>query len=286
VSNTEQFEYWNGEAGHRWADDDETMARLLQPISTALLDHAALAKFQNALDVGCGGGSQSLMLAQRLGEGARVLGVDISEPMLAVARRKADTPATGRASLEFLQADAATHAFSPGSFDLVFSRFGVMFFDDPTSAFVNLRTALRPGGKLAFCCWQAMKDNEWVRIPLQAALQHLPPPEPPAPEAPGPFAFAAAARVTAILQSAGFTEANLQPLAVSLRISQASGLPEAVRELARIGPVSRLLTGQPQALLDRVFPAMEAALQPYFREGALDLQAAVWLVTAANPAPQ
>ena len=281
MANSEQIEYWNGEAGKRWAQDDDTMARLLGPISQALLDHAPLEGCTSALDVGCGGGSQSLMLAQRLGESARVLGVDISEPMLEVARRKAETPAAGRASLEFLRADASSHAFPPGSFDLLFSRFGVMFFDDPVAAFTNMRGALL--GKLAFCCWQAVKDNDWVRIPLKAALQHLPPPEPPPPNAPGPFAFADPARVTSILESAGFSNVALHPFSTTLRISEAAGLPEAVRELARIGPVSRLLADQPQATLDKVFPAMESALDPYFKDGALDLPASVWLVTATSP---
>lgn len=279
--NAEQIEYWNGEAGKRWAQDDDTMARLLRPICEGLLDHAALEGCKSALDIGCGGGSQSLMLAQRLGAGARVLGVDISEPMLEVARHKAGAPAQGRATIEFLRADAANHVFEPDSFDLLFSRFGVMFFDAPTAAFTNLRHALQPGGQLAFCCWQSMKKNDWVRIPLQAALQHLPPPEPPPPDAPGPFAFADPARVEAILGGAGFVRVALQPFVTTLRVSQARELPEAVRELALIGPLSRLLTGQPQAVLDEVFPAIEAALQPYFQPGALDMQCAVWLVTGA-----
>ncbi len=283
MRNAEQLEYWNGEAGRRWARDDETMARLLRPICEALLDHAALEGCRNALDIGCGGGSQSIMLAQRLGESARVLGVDISEPMLEVARRNARAPAQGRGALEFLQADAATHDFGPASFDLLFSRFGVMFFDEPTAAFANLRRALQPGARLAFCCWQPMKSNEWVRIPLQAALQHLPPPEPPPPGAPGPFAFADPARVEAILGGAGFTQVALQPFVTTLRTSQAGELAEAARELAQIGPLARLLTGQPEAVLDTVFPAIEAALQPYFQPGALDMQCAVWLVTAAAP---
>jgi SAM-dependent methyltransferase len=279
MGNAEQIEYWNGEAGKRWAEDDDTMARLLRPISEALLEHAPLGGCKNALDIGCGGGSQSLMLAQRLGAGAQVLGVDISEPMLEVARRKTGTAAAGSASLDFLRADAATHPFEPGAFDLLFSRFGVMFFDDPVAAFSNLRSALRPGGQLAFCCWQAMKKNDWVRIPLQAALQHLPPPEPPPPNAPGPFAFGDAARVESILGQAGFSQLALEPFTTTLRVSTAPQLPEAVRDLARIGPVSRLLTGQPQAVLDTVFPAIEEALRPHFQGGALDMQCAVWLVT-------
>ena len=121
MDNTEQIEYWNGDAGKRWAQEDQTMARLLQPVTEALLDHAGVAGCRSALDVGCGGGSPSLMLAQRLGPAARVLGVDISEPMLQVAREKSNEPHEGMAQVEFLQADAATHAFDADSFDLLFS---------------------------------------------------------------------------------------------------------------------------------------------------------------------
>jgi SAM-dependent methyltransferase len=282
VGNEEQIDYWNGEAGKRWAQDDDTMARLLLPISQALLDHASIDNSRHALDIGCGGGSQSLMLAQRLGADARVLGADISGPLLEVARAKINTGGSNCAKLDFLQADAASHHFDPDSFDLLFSRFGVMFFDDPVAAFTNLRTALAPKGQLAFSCWQAMKSNEWTWIPTRTALQHLPPPEPPAPNAPGPFAFADPVRLESILADAGFSDIALQPFNTKLRISEADTLPEAVRELTRIGPVGRLLQDQSQAALNKVYPALEAALEPYFREGALELDSAIWLVTATN----
>ena len=283
MSNAEQIEYWNGEAGKRWAQDDDTMARLLGPITEALLEHAAVEGSKHALDVGCGGGSQSLLLAQRLGTGARVLGVDISAPMLEVAAAKAETPAGGRAALQFTRADASEHDFGPDRFDLVFSRFGVMFFADPEGAFGNIRKAMLPGAKLAFCCWQPLKENAWTWIPLQAALQHLPPPEPMPPNAPGPFALADAERTRGILATAGFEGIDLHAYRPTLRIGDSPELGQAVRELARIGPVARLLTGQPEATLARVFPAMEKALAPYYRDGALQLSAAVWLVTARNP---
>jgi SAM-dependent methyltransferase len=282
VGNEEQIEYWNGEAGKRWAQDDDTMARLLLPISEALLDHASVENCRSALDVGCGGGSQSLMLAQRLQPGARVLGVDISGPLLDVARAKTTSVNTGGVNVEFLQADAASHSFEPERFDLLFSRFGVMFFDDPVAAFSNLRGAMTPGGRVAFSCWQAMKNNEWTWIPIQTALQHLPPPEKPVPNAPGPFAFADPVRLESILADAGFSDIALQPFNTTLRISEAGTLPEAVRELTRIGPMGRLLQDQPQATLSKVFAALETVLLPYFKEGGLELDSAIWLVTAKN----
>jgi ubiquinone/menaquinone biosynthesis C-methylase UbiE len=282
MTNAEQIEYWNGDAGKRWAQEDDTMARLLHPVSEALLDHANLEGCQSALDIGCGGGSQSLMLAQNLGPGAQVLGVDISEPMLQVARGKAAKAELSQADLSFLQADAATYDFGTPDFDLVFSRFGVMFFDDPIGAFSNLRKFLRPQARLAFCCWQAMQDNDWTRIPLKAALEHVSPPEEkPDPLAPGPFAFADPQRVQGILQASGFRDIAVEPFTRDIRFGEASTLGASVRQLAMIGPVSRLLIGQDPDVMERVFSAMEDVLAPYYRDGALNLPAAIWFVTAA-----
>jgi len=281
VANEEQIEYWNGDAGKRWAHDDDIMARLLLPVSKALLDHASVGTCQRALDVGCGGGSQSMMLAQRLSADARVLGVDISGPLLEVARSKIATGHSG-AQVDFLQADAASFEFAANSFDLLFSRFGVMFFDDPVAAFRNMRSAMTKPGRLAFSCWQAMKSNEWTWIPIQTALQHLPPPEPPVPNAPGPFAFANPTRLESILTEAGFADIHLHSFNTTLRISEAATLTQAVQDLARIGPMGRLLQDQSQAALDKVYPAMETALQPFFKPGALEMDSAIWLVTASN----
>ena len=281
MTNAEQIEYWNGDGGRRWAQEDDTMARLLHPVSEALLDHANLEGCHSALDVGCGGGSQSLMLAQKLGPDAQVLGVDISEPMLQVARVKAAEPDPACADISFLQADASTYDFGTPDFDLVFSRFGVMFFDDPVGAFSNLRKFLRPQARLAFCCWQAMQDNDWTRIPLQAALQHVPPPEKPDPQAPGPFAFADPQRVQDILQASGFSDIAVEPFTRDIRFGESSTLGASVRQLAMIGPVSSLLIGQEPEVMERVFSTMEDMLAPYYRDGALNLPAAIWFVTAA-----
>lgn len=280
MSNEEQFEYWNGDAGKRWAQEDNTMARLLSPVCAALLEHADIQGSRKAMDIGCGGGSQSLMLAGRLGPEASVLGVDISGPMLEVARDKSAAADANIARVSFLQADAAGHSFAAGSFDLLFSRFGVMFFDDPVGAFSNLRGALRPGARLAFCCWQALKTNDWTLIPVQAALQHLPAPDAQDPHAPGPFAFADPQRVEGILQDSGFRDIAVEPFRANIRFGEAPTLQQSVRQLAMIGPVSRLIVDQEPAVLERVFAAMEEALAPHYRDGALDLPGAVWFVTA------
>lgn len=279
MANEEQIEYWNGAAGQRWAECDALMERILSPITAALLDHLPLEGCQQALDVGCGGGSQSLQLARALGPGSDVTGIDISAPMLAVASAKADACDDSCGSLTFIEADASTYPFQAASFDLLFSRFGVMFFDDPQAAFTNMATALRPGALLGFACWRAVQDNDWAWLPLQTALQHVAPPQPPEPGAPGPFAFADEARVSGILEAAGFTDIGMSEHAATMQFGDGGTLEEAVTNLARIGPLSRLLAGQPPALEATVINALVEDLAPYFADGALRMPGAVWFVT-------
>lgn len=280
MSNQEQIEYWNGEAGERWAREDERMARLLAPIATRLLDHIEPLGGLRAIDIGCGGGSQSVLLAERLGQSGQVLGVDISGPLLSVARQRSQALRENCAEITFLQADASNHTFDPASVDLLFSRFGVMFFDDATAAFRNLRAALRDTGRLGFCCWQALQENAWVREPLAAALPHLPPPEAPDPHAPGPFAFADEARVAALLRDSGFADVRLESVPTEMRFGEGGDLAQTSADLVNIGPVSRLLQDQPDAVRQRVVEAVTEVMAPYFFDGALRLQGAVWFVTA------
>ncbi len=277
TANTEQIDYWNGEAGQRWAGYDDMMSRLLAPVAELLLDHAPPGGVRAALDVGCGGGSQSLQLARRLDAGARVTGVDISEPLLAVARRRAEKV---EEDLEFLQADAAVHRFEPHSFDLLFSRFGVMFFDDPEAAFANLRHALVPSAPLLFCCWQALQDNPWTWLAVQAALQHVPAPPAPRPGEPGPFAFADPVRVEAILGRAGFEDINIHNQPITLHWGEGETLADQVRELVQIGPVGRLLTDQPAEVREQVRESIAEVMTPYYDGEALVLEGATWFVSA------
>ncbi len=280
MSNEEQFDYWNGEAGQRWAREDATMARLLRPVCEALIAHADVTACRRALDVGCGGGSQSLLLAEAMGQDAEVLGVDISAPMLAVAEAKLTALPERAASLQFQRGDAAEMEFESEAFDLLFSRFGVMFFDQPQAAFANLHGAMASGAKLAFCCWQPPRDNAWVYLGLKAALQHVSPLENVDPEAPGPFAFADPERVRGILSGAGFSDVEFYSYEPLLRFSQTESLDESVRELASIGPLSRLLADEPGAVLEKVYAAMKDVLAPYYSDGALELGASIWFVSA------
>ena len=213
--NTDQAAYWNGPAGRRWMDRQDTQDVLLAPISELLFDRAHPGKGERVLDIGCGCGATSIELARRVGPTGYVLGVDISEPMLGRARERApaDLP------LEFVLADATVHAFEPGRSDLLFSRFGVMFFADPAVSFANMRKALRTGGRLVFACWREPRKNPWMMIALQEAYKHVPRLPEMGPDDPGPFAFASEQRVRRILSEAGFSSIAMEPCDLSLDVA-------------------------------------------------------------------
>jgi SAM-dependent methyltransferase len=278
--NREQIEYWNGEGGRRWVEQDHGIDALIRPIGEATLEAAAPRAGERALDVGCGCGNPTLSLARRIGPRGQVLGVDVSEPMLALARERLAADRGPRATVEFLRADAAEHPFSSGGTDLLFSRFGVMFFADPVPAFANLRRALGAGGRLAFCCWRAMKDNELMVLPLKAALAHLPPPEPVPPETPGPFAFADRERVRGILGSAGLRAVAVEPLDVELHYGAGLAASEIARRLLDLGPASRLLADADAGTRARVEDTLQAAIAPRCGTQGISLTACCWLVTA------
>ena len=190
--NTDQIAYWNGPSGQRWTDRQAEQDLLLAPVSKALIDRTAAKAGDRILDVGCWCGSTSIALAQQVAPSGFVLGIDISGPMLARARELAPKGAP----VDFALADATVYPFDPESFDLLVSRFGVMFFAEPVVSFANLRRALRPSGRLAFACWREPRENPWMMAPLQAIYRHVPKLPPQGPEDPGPFAFASEERVT------------------------------------------------------------------------------------------
>src|SRR6185437_8318171 len=183
--NTHQDAGWNGHSGERWVAHQVRLDARLAVFGQAAIEAAAPAADERVLDVGCGAGASSLALAARVGAGGQVLGVDISEPLIARARALAPRDAP----VLFRVADASSAELPEGAFDILFSRFGVMFFDDPTLAFAHMRRALKPGGRLAFVCWRSAAENDWMRLPMGAIKDIIPPTAPRDPEAPGPFSF-------------------------------------------------------------------------------------------------
>lgn len=277
--NLTDLAYWRGAGGDQWARHNAFTERMFVPVTAALLDAAAAKPGEHVIDVGCGCGGLALAVARQVGPGGRVLGIDVSPAMLALARRLAPPDA----KVQFVEADATAHAFDAAGFDLLISRHGVMFFSDPVRAFANLRRALKPDGRLVFSCFRNPRDNPWVMTPLQAAYRFVPPLPKPGPEDPGPFAFADEARVRRILDAAGLAEIALEPVEVMFEIAGGRGLDEAVANALEIGPTSRAVAGQDAATRARVTAAVREALAPHLNGDRVELRAALWLVTALNP---
>lgn len=279
--NAEMIRYWNEVSGPKWVALQEIIDRQIAPLGERALTRAALARGERVLDVGCGCGASSLAAARQVGPGGSVLGVDLSAPMLARATERAAQE--GLTNVRFLQADAQTESL-PERFDVLVSRFGVMFFDEPPLAFANLRRALRPGGRLSFVCWQALGRNAWMSVPLAAVATVLPLPPPPAPDAPGPFAFADADRVRGILQQAGFEDVAIEGAEDRLAVGPGD-LEGAVGFLLSMGPAAVLLRQSPDAASRQaaVESAVREALRSHLTPSGVVMPSASWIVTARNP---
>ena len=228
------------------------------------------------VDIGCGCGSTTIALAQRTGPVGHVLGIDISAPMLARARQVAPPGS----SLDFVLADATVYPFDPASFDLLTSRFGVMFFAEPAASFANMRKGLKPSGRLAFACWREPRENPWMMAPMQAVWRHVPKLPPPGPEDPGPFAFASEARVHRILGEAGFSDIAMEPCQLTLDVAVGRGLDAAVEAVVEIGPASRALEGHPEEVRVAAKNSVREALSAFVSGQTVPLGGSIWIVTA------
>jgi len=274
--NEEQRARWNGIDGEYWTREQDRLDRTLAPVMEPLLAFAAPYAGSTVMDVGCGCGSTTIELARAVGPSGRVLGIDISEPMLALAvERLRDFP-----NATCLLGDAAELPLRDLGAELIVSRFGVMFFGDPVAAFTNLRTGLAPGGRLRFACWRPINDNPWLQIPLHAVYEHAPRLPKPDPEQPGPFAFGDTARVTRILTAAGFTEPSFTPLDVQMDLAAGGTLEDAVIQSSAMGPAKRALVDQPEDIRAAALKSIRRALTPYASTSGVNLPGAVWLVAA------
>ena len=275
MSNQEQIDYWNGKAGSTWVDSQERMDKMLAPLTSPLLDRAAARAGEKIIDIGCGCGDTSLQMAAA---GANVWGIDISEPMLNRASERAQL--MSQANARFSVADAASTTID-AEHDMLFSRFGVMFFTDPVAAFSNLHGALNDTGRLCFLCWQPPRNNPWMSTAGAAIKDFLPEPEvKPDPRAPGPFAFADTGYVEDILDQAGFKSMTITPVTADLHI--ADTLDEAMESQSSIGPLARALAELEGDARTNALAAARDALADKMTPAGLDLGAACWLVEARH----
>ncbi|HEY2903450.1 MAG TPA: class I SAM-dependent methyltransferase [Polyangia bacterium] len=266
-------------AGLAWTEAQDKTDAQLDPIGRVAIAALPLSLGQRVIDVGCGCGQTLLQLGDIVGRAGHVLGVDISAPMLARARQRAE----GRPQIATAIADAETYSFDAGAFDAVYSRFGVMFFQDPRAAFANLRRAMRKGGCLSFACWQALARNPWAEQPLRAVAAVLPPaPLQPMlqPDNPGPFYLADPERVRTILSGTGFTNIVVDGWENPVHLGGAMTVAQAVAYCRLIGPASRAMADAPEALSPALDAALTAALEPFSSARGIWMDAAAFIVTA------
>ena len=274
--NEDQRALWNGADAEFWVREQERMDRTLAPVTGSLISFAAPVAGSTVIDVGCGCGATTIDLAREMGPAGRVIGLDVSEGMLGLARERLREFGNATCVL----GDAAELPLGEIAAELIVSRFGVMFFGNPVAAFANLRTALVPGGRLRFACWRPIGENPWLQIPLHAVYEHVPRMPKPDPEEPGPFSFGDTARVERILKSADFGAISFTPLNVQIDLAPGGTLEDAVFQSSSVGPAKRALNEQPDAVRAAALESIRRALAPYVSPEGVKLAGAVWLVAA------
>ena len=274
MDNQDQSEYWNGDAGVRWVNFAQRLDAMLLPFAQSVLAQADIAPDEDVLDVGCGAGALSLMASKFA---RSVLGVDLSQPLIDLAWERSKMAQ----SVQFTRTDASSFTLVKKR-DVALSRFGVMFFADPVSAFSNIRQQLTSDGRMVFACWQSPAKNDWAKAPLEAAqpfFKELP--SPPDPKAPGPFAFADSEYLTDILMDAGWNAVELidwtKPIQLPGRDAK-----ETASFMIEMGPLSKIIKAQ-----DLDFEDVQRALVERLRgkakpDGTIEMQASVWIVKASK----
>jgi len=274
--NEEQTKLWNGIAGRAWVDTQPLLDRVLKPFEDLLVNAVAAKSARRVLDVGCGAGTTTLAIAELLGTNGRCIGIDISEPMIALARTRAERAASTASPAHFICADAQIYAFEPAAFDMVVSRFGVMFFDDPVRAFANLRHTAKDGAELRFLAWRSPAENPFMTTAERAAaplLANIPARDP---DAPGQFAFADRRRLNRILEESGWNEIDIRPLDVSCNFPE----KDLVRYFTQLGPLGRVLQEVDEQTRTRVVAEVRAAFATYVQGDEVRFNAAGWMVGA------
>ncbi|HET9893474.1 MAG TPA: class I SAM-dependent methyltransferase [Streptosporangiaceae bacterium] len=268
-ANSGQRADWNGDSGRRWVADAERRDRVLKPVQDALLSAARIGEAEDVLDVGCGCGAVTLAAAE-LTTG-KVTGVDLSEPMLTAARQRAGEPG----QVAFIEADAQTCDYSL-TVDLVISRFGTMFFDDPAAAFANIRRAVREDGRLCVATWQPLAANEWLSVPGAVLRRYaeLPLPDPPGP---GMFSQSDPEAVAAVLAAAGWHDASVAALRVDLRVG--TDPADAADYLAATGPARRVLATLDPGRRSAALAAVTRAMNDHVSDG-VQLKAGINIIRA------
>lgn len=273
--NEDQKKFWNGPAGDGWVAGQESMDASMSFITDKLFSAANVQAGERVVDIGCGTGQTSLLAAEKVGDAGHVLGLDISEPMLAHARDRASS--ASQTNVAFTTGDAQVDRFEADR-TLVMSRFGVMFFEDPVAAFSNIHAHMKEGGRLCFACWQSPLANEWLLMPMQVARKHIPADSPPDPHAPGPFAFADMERVKGILEEAGWSNVRHEGFSFDFPLGQT--VDGAVSGLLERGPLRSVLAEASDEIRAAVTEEVKSNVPEPKNGNPVCLEGAIWIVQA------
>lgn len=271
--NDEQTALWNGASGQSWVEAQELLDQMFVRFEELLVDAASAKPRTRVLDVGCGTGSTTMAVERRIGAECQCVGVDISEPMLEHARSRAKR---ADSRVDFICADAQRYAFERDSFDMILSRFGVMFFADSVSAFENLHSAARKDAELCVIAWRSASDNPFMTAAERAVAPILPGLVARDADEPGQFRFADSARVRHILDSSGWQKIDIRPIDVECRFPER----DLMRYVTRLGPVGRALREADEETRARVLAAVRPAFAPYVLGDEVRFDAACWKVVA------
>lgn len=275
TSNPRGAAFWNNAMGHAWVSQQAAISNVFTSVTSVSLAAAAAKSGEHVVDIGCGTGDTLLEFAKLVGPTGTVLGVDVSVPMLGFAEHR--VAEAKRSNVSFALADATTHPFEPGRADLVYSRFGVMFFDDPVQAFSNIRSGMKADARLVFVCFRTMPESPWFRVPIEAARPHLPPQPPADPLTPGMFSLAREERIRGILTGAGFREIALEATDVPMH---GKDVAQSMAFITQAGPMPALLENGSEQQRARATEAVQTALAANIGPDGRGLHAGLWLVSA------
>ena len=281
-ANKDQKDFWSGKGGDIWVKRQQAMDTMLNPLGEAALKKLELNEDSNVLDIGCGCGNTTLNIAEKIKPSGRVTGLDISKPMLQRAIESAQNRSLENTSFQCL--DVQTEDFGVNTFNAAFSRFGVMFFEDPVAAFRNINESLLPRSPLSFICWQSPIQNPWQSLFVQEVKKFIDLPSPP-PRSPGPFAFMESDYVNSILENSNFENVEIVGYEAKVNMFSGRSLSDAVQDYTSINPVvTEMLKDSTVELKERILNSVIEVFSPYFSEKGLIFSSATWIVTANKKA--
>ncbi len=264
---------WAGQSGERWLSNVDRLEEMLEPIGHALIELAACQPGEQIIDVGCGAGVTSILIAQKVGSAGAVTGLDISPVLVAEATKRAQD--LGLENLKFVLGDAAIAELPLAHADCLISRFGIMFFSDPQVAFTHLRSFLKPSGRMAFTCWAPLLQNLWRLEVGDIINAHFPSPTS-VPRAPGPFAFDDPLYIQEILKAAGFKDIKISPWKNNLCIGGAGSNAESAAEfLLKAMGIAQL----PEDLPAEIHHKLKERLETFETRDGVQMPAAAWLIS-------